>query len=135
MSRKSRKILHDIKWAQHFLRATISAFKVNQNNIHLEVVKQYWQRSVKYWYYIILHIPWYCIYVYETSFQSKKGDRIIHVAGSPRSWSWPWWKYDKLTQPISDREMGSCYASTCIFTWWTTQMKISLYTLTMIQYW
>ena len=28
MSRKSRKILHNIKWVRHFLCATISAFKI-----------------------------------------------------------------------------------------------------------
>ena len=45
----------------------------------------------------------------------------------PRSCHWAWWKWDKRAQPMSDREMGSCYASTNILSRWTDQMKIALH--------
>ena len=41
---------------------------------------------------------------------------------------------DQQAQPISDREMGLCFAFTKIHIWSTDQMKITLHATTMIHY-
>ena len=63
----------------------------------------------------------------------KKKDHIMNVAGSSPKFLLRTIKNYKLN-PISEREIGSCYVSTSIPPWWTDQMKIIFHATAMIHF-